>query len=405
MPPDILAPGRLRVFGYLFAIVYAFHLVVQYKTGNWLYDSAGRPIFNDFTEMWIVVRHALYGPAVALPHGINFADIAADVAAGANRWNLSYLAWPWPYPPIFSLLLAPFAVLPYVAAFFSFQVITLLGCIGAVCLIVRRSAAIPLALASPFNVQAVIWGQTGFLRASLVGGALLALERRPALAGVFIGCLTYKPQFGIMFPVALIAAGQWRALASAAMTTIILVGVSIAAFGVGPWAAFPHALVTTANDTVLHRITDAPVIPWINFQSVYGLVRALHGGAPLAWVAQSGATLGITVAVWRVWRSSTRYALKAALLSAATLVATPYAWTHDLAVIVIPIAFLAKDQIEFGRLRFEIGILVALFTAGYAIMFCYGNLPLGPVIVITLVGVVLRRVVRDPGAFGPPIAA
>jgi preprotein translocase subunit SecY len=51
---------------------------------------------------------------------------------------------------------------------------------------------------------------------------------------VFIGCPAYKPQFGIVIPVALVAAGQWRTFASAVITAGALAGVSIMAFGIGP---------------------------------------------------------------------------------------------------------------------------------------------------------------------------
>jgi len=192
---DILAPLRLQLAGYTLAALYAAAFFYMYEAGDWLFDSAGRLIFNDFTAIWIEVRHALYGDA-SLRDSINYADVPAAVAAGARKFNLYYLKWPWPYPPTFSLILAPFVVTPYLVAFFSFLAITLSACVGVVYLIVRRPAAIALALASPFNLHEVTWGQTGFLRASLVGAALLALERRPLLAGVFMGCLTFKPQFG-----------------------------------------------------------------------------------------------------------------------------------------------------------------------------------------------------------------
>ncbi len=69
----------------------------------------------------------------------------------------------------------------------------------------RRREAIALVLASPLTAWNFIAGQSGFLTAAFLGGALLFLERRPVVAGVFIGGLTYKPQFGILLPVALIA--------------------------------------------------------------------------------------------------------------------------------------------------------------------------------------------------------
>ena len=50
-------------------------------------------------------------------------------------------------------------------------------------------------------------------------------------------------------------------------------------------------------------------------------------------------------------------------LSAAALIATPYAFAYDLAAIAIPVAFLASDQIRCGLLRGEQTIMIALFGA------------------------------------------
>src|SRR5260370_42285773 len=128
-------------------------------------------------------------------------------------------------------MVAPVARLPYVAAFLTWDLVTLVGYIAVVYLIVRRRAAVALALASPFAAWNRLDGQSGFLTASLLGASLLILERRPVLAGVFIGCLTYKPQFGILIPVALAASNQWRTFASAAATAALLAGGSAATFG------------------------------------------------------------------------------------------------------------------------------------------------------------------------------
>jgi arabinofuranan 3-O-arabinosyltransferase len=397
---DILAAWRLQAAGYTLAAVYAAAFFCSYKSGNWLVDSTGAPIYTDFANAWMAGMQALHGNAAALYDPAAFAKIQAAIVGPNHPKDFFYPNWP--YPPIFFLILVPLAMLSYVTAFLSFQVVTLLGCIAVVFLIVRRPASMALVLASPFGALDIRWGQTGFLRASLIGAALLALERRPVLAGVFIGCLTYKPQFGILIPVALVAAKQWRAFGSAAITTAVLGGVSIAAFGIDPWQAFPRELLAQAGDYLLRE--NPLAAPWAAIQTVYGLVRAFHGSAALAWLAQGCATAGVAVIVWLVWRSPVRYTLKAALLSAATLIATPYAWHYDLTVIAIPLAFLAKDQMRCGLLRGEQAIMIALFGAALAILVCGGGLPLGPVVVITLVGVILRRVIRDGGAPEPAVA-
>lgn len=192
---------------------------------------------------------------------------------------------------------------------------------------------------------------------------------------------------------ALVAAKQWRALASAVVTIIVLTGCSIAAFGVGPWWAFPHALQMQADWMLLHKISGAPL--WGSMQTVYGFSRTVHASSMVAWALQISATLGTFAIVWVIWRSSARYALKAALLSAATLVATPYAWAHDFSVIVIPVAFLAADQLRSQLLSGEPVIFAVLFGVGLAIVIRLGEVPFGPFIIAVLIGAILRRCMYD----------
>jgi hypothetical protein len=212
------------------------------------------------------------------------------------------------------------------------------------------------------------------------------------LAGVFIGCLTYKPQFGILFPVALVAAGQWRAIVSAAVTTALLAGLSIAAFGTTPRVEFPRELVAQADlNLVVGPGLAADRSPWGQVQTVYGLVRRLDGAAALAWAAQGVTTSGICVIVWVIWRSRVRYVLKAAILSTGVLIATPYAFAYDLVAIAIPVAFLAKDQMRRGLLRGEQTILLVLFAASLAVFILAGNAPWGALILLALFCLILRR--------------
>jgi hypothetical protein len=286
--------------------------------------------------------------------------------------------------------LVPLAMLPYLAAFLSWEAVTLVCCIAVVYMIVRRQPAISLMLASPFAAWNFLIGQNGFLTASLLGASLLLLERRPVWAGIFIGCLTYKPQFGILLPVALIAADQWRACVSAAVTAIFLVAASAAAFGLEGWIAFPRAIFAEGGETMFASSDWGFLL-----QSVYGLILVLHGGAALAWLAQGVATAGAGVIVWVVWRSPARYALKAATLSTAALIATPYAFAYDLAAIAVPVAFLASDQIRCGLLRGEQTTIIALFVASLAVIPTTGKAPVGAVMLVTLLCLILRRASRQ----------
>ena len=394
----IFAGWRLQAYGVALAAVYAGLLLHFYLAGAWIIDRAGMPVYSDFTDAWVAGIEALRGKAALIYEPAEFIRIQSALLGPRDFFYPN-----WPYPPTFLLVLAPFGALPYFGAFLVWDIATLFGFIIVVYFIVRQRPAIVLLLASPYSLWNFLAGQNGFLAASLIGASLLSLERRPVLAGVFMGCLTYKPQFGILFPVALAASNQWRTFASAAATAVLLAGASIVLFDTGVWITFPRGLVIQGS---LNLFAD-PDSNWGLLQTVYGLIRDLHGGAAPAWVMQGVTTVGVAIIVWLVWRSEVRYALKAATLSAAALIATPYAFAYDLAAIAIPIAFLASDQIRCGLLRGEQTILLALFGTVLAILVIFadrpvgttfGSVPLGPVVIITVLAVVLRRAFRrgDP---------
>ncbi len=185
----IYVPGLLRCVFYYTSI-----------DGLWLTNESGAPVYHDFTSFWIAGWQVLHGETASIYDLPEFKAVQARLV-GIGYSPYSLLA----YPPTFTLALASLSMLPYVAALLTWEALTLVCYTAVIYLIVRRQPAISLALASPFAAWNFLIGQNGFMTASLIGAALVLLERRPVLAGVFIGCLTYKPQFGVLFPVAFIA--------------------------------------------------------------------------------------------------------------------------------------------------------------------------------------------------------
>lgn len=277
----------------------------MYRYGVWLVDKTGIPLPDcDFTYWWVGGTAALRGQAASLYDPAQLIALLKSLVGPHHAKDL-FPYQNWPYPPVFLLILVPLGLLPYLAAFLIWEALALMACLLVVYCIVRQSATFALVLASPFGALDFRWAQTGFLRVSLLGAALLVLETRPVLAGVLIGCLAFKPQFGILIPLALIAGKRWRAFTTAAMTTLFLTGLAILAFGIAPWEAFARGLFAQANDIL--RLGKAN---WGTVQTIYGLIRALGGGAALAWIGQGCLTAAAAVLLWLVWRSSARYALK-----------------------------------------------------------------------------------------------
>ncbi len=134
----------------------------------------------------------------------------------------------WSYP-LFSLLLFwPLAQLPYFVALAAWT-FGLFAIFAAMTLSrVERSARpllLLLLLLAPATLINTVGGQNGFLTACLLVGGILLLDRRPVLAGILFGLLTYKPHLGLVVPFVLLALGAWRTIAAATATAILLMAV------------------------------------------------------------------------------------------------------------------------------------------------------------------------------------
>src|SRR5262249_15252789 len=163
-----------------------------------------------------------------------------------------------------------------------------------------------LAVAFPAVFVNLGHGQNGLLTAALLGGALALLEARPILAGLLFGLLAYKPQFGLMIPLALVAGGYWRTIAAAAVTGALVVVATLASFGPETWHAFFAS--TGFSRTVLLETGD---VGWHKMQSVFAWVRMWGGSVTLAYAVQGAVTLALAGASIWLWRCGVAFALKA----------------------------------------------------------------------------------------------
>ena len=204
-------------------------------------------------------------------------------------------------------------------------------------------------------------GQNGFLTASLIGGTLYLMPVRPVLAGICLGLLSYKPQYGLLFPLVLIAASRWTVFVTAAIVSSAMALLSWFAFGTESWQAFIHWMPMFSQAF----LTEGRA-PWGKMQSVFALVRYFGGAEQLAWVFQWIMSGAVAVLLALMWRSRIGYSLKAAALAAGTLLITPYLFLYDLMVLAIAVAFLVRIGLKQGFQRHE---LPALGVAALLLMF------------------------------------
>jgi arabinofuranan 3-O-arabinosyltransferase len=377
-PP--FSPARtIRLIGLTLALGSVVVLGGSFLKGDFLLDRDGQPIANDFVNVAAAGRLALDGDAAAAYDWPTHKQ--AEVRVIGHDFDGYY---GWHYPPPFLFVAAALATLPFVAAAIVSLVATLAAYVTAMAGILGRTG-IFVALGFPAALWNVTAGQNGFLTAALVGGTLGLLERRPALAGMCLGLLTYKPQFGLLFPLVLIADRRWLTIAVAAAVAATLAALSWLVFGAASWQAFAHWLPITS-----HEILGEGHADFGRLQSLFGLVRAHGGSESLAWTVQVAASLAVAVGVTALWRSRAPFDLKAAALAAGTLIVTPYVYMYDLVVLAVAAAYLIRYALERGFLASEVCGLTA--AGALILIFPYMKTQTGLAAVLIVLALIAQRV-------------
>ncbi|MGY2845178.1 hypothetical protein ACVIWU_004951 [Bradyrhizobium sp. USDA 4509] len=280
----------------------------------------------------------------------------------------------------------PIALLPFTAAFWVWSAAKLFCWLFVVYSIRPRSGALLLALSAPPVVYDFLAGQSSLLAAALFGGALVLLDRRPIISGFLVALLIFKPQYGVLLPLVLIATGRWNVVIMASLVAPALLLLSGTIFGWDTCTGFREA--ATFATTQFH-LTGA--LPWYKLQSIYGLFRLAGFGYGLAMSLQI--LVASAAAVWALimWRRNVGFVVKAACLLAATPLISPYFAIYDMQILVIALVFVTgADGITSpsNQRSFRFAVCI-MFLLGYA--FPITLVPVGPFMCATLIAVIWMR--------------
>lgn len=285
-----------------------------------VFKLRAQPLFVDFLVMWTGGRMAIGAPT-------RIYDFAAIDRAQA--WLLGAAAHdrPFPYPPSALLLFSPLGRLDFWIAGLVWTGLTS-AVFAAVCARLfpdrRRVVGVMLVLLIPGAVWAAISGQVSFFIGALAVGGTALLRRRPLSAGVLLGiAAVVKPTVLLMAPAALVGGAHWRAIAGAAIGGLMMIGVSMAAFGIEPWAAWLAAALGFLNH-ILHdpRFATGIITPT-------GLAARLgsSGGSLMVWRVVF-VVIGVVMAAL-AFRRTDALAPRLTALIGAGLLASPYAMNYE----------------------------------------------------------------------------
>jgi hypothetical protein len=384
---DWLTSARARGYSLILLGLAVLAMVGWIALSDGLIDRNGQPIGTDFSNVYAAGTLIWQGrPSDAYTPALQH---AAEKAVFAGR-EVPFFGWH--YPPFFFAVAVLVAAVPYAWGLLIWLVASCAAYLATIRAILHRPQTLLIAAAFPAVFVNIGHGQNGFLTAALLGGALHWLDRKPSLAGMLIGLLAYKPQFGVLIPIALLAGGRWNSIAAAAATVAALVAISFAALGSGIW----HAFVDSMNFTQT-VVLEQGGTGWQKIQSIFSAARMWGASVHTAYAVQGALFVVLVASLAWLWHSDAAFELKAAALAAGSLLATPYVLDYDLVVLAVAIAFFGRHGLRHGFKDFEISVLAAawivpLLSRGIAGL---TGIPLGLVVLLAFYATVLRRAVLD----------
>jgi hypothetical protein len=201
---------------------------------------------------------------------------------------------------------------------------------------VRRIAPLPYAFAIPAGYINLLIGQNGFLMGAIFIGGLLLVETSPWLAGALLGLMLLKPQLAFLLPVAMLAGREWRVIGAAIASALALLLVGVSFFGVGSYAAFLQMLPSQAAFLQEGRLT------WSELASVFALAHWLGASETAAMIVHSAIAVAAAALTARAWWVGSDYRIP--ILAAASMLISPYIWTYDSLLLVVPLGWMLRDR-------------------------------------------------------------
>jgi Glycosyltransferase family 87 len=371
-------------------LVMAPVLLIYWPAGNGL-DVVGYPLGRDFINVWS-------GPQVAFGDNVaTLFDLKAYHEAIGRLFGTPLPFHNWVYPLFTLAAFWPLAQLPY---FWALAIWTI-GLFAIFAAIVvreiepaRRLEAIVLLALAPACLINTIGGQNGFLSAALFLGGVLNIDRRPVLAGVLIGLLTFKPHLGLVLPFALVALGAWRVIAVAAVTAIALIGVSAAMFGLDAWAQY-LAVTSAVQTSVMMRYEGFYTTMMVSVLACLRGAGIPYAGAMAVQVVVSA--LAIAGATWAV-RQVADPCGRAFILVTAALLATPYALNYDMTALAAVLVWSIVGRLPWN-VKAGPAYVLAWLAPPVVMMLILGGIGVASFItllyLVALFGLAMRQALAD----------
>jgi hypothetical protein len=253
------------------------------------------------------------------------------------------------HPPFEALLLSPLANFSYRTAYLLWGLLNAAVDVSLI-VILRSHLAWPREdlgyvalwlLFAPLGV-ALYQGQSSVLLLAFYAGAYVQLNReREFMAGIALGFGLIKLQFVLPFAFIFLCRRKWRFLYGFAVTSVLLLVLSIVAVGWHGMTNYGHFLLRVGKNP-----QNISYGSGVDMPTIHGFVYALLGSRlSVIEVNLLGAVLSVVMLGWVAWhwrptKGKTSQELMFAAAVATALVSGSHMFTHDFCPMILPM-FLA----------------------------------------------------------------
>lgn len=385
-----LNKGRARGYLLLLAVMNVATLVFLLATSRGGVDRNGFLLGTDFLSFW-TAGHMLH------THGAVY-DIAVHTAAQQAYFAQEGAFTAFFYPPSFLPFCYPLGWLGYFPALALWLCLTGALYVFAACRWLRETpTGIPwlvLLAAFPPVLITITHGQTSFLVAGLLGLGAYLVRRSPYIAGALFGLATIKPQFGLLIPIVLLLTGEWRVIAAAVTSALVLALVATGLFGIETWTAW------SAIGGEAQRAMNEGAVGYAKMMSPFAAAMLLGAPSGAAYALQGVVSVAVAGAVAAAsWQRAYTPALAALMLAGAPL-ATPFVLDYDMVLLTFPLIWLAGQGFgPWEKAALALAFIAPTFARPLAMNL---GVPIMPLALIALFAVLWRCVASETKAGALP---
>jgi hypothetical protein len=244
---------------------------------------------------------------------------------------------PFPYPPFVAVAYYPLALMPYRLSYVIHTIIMIAAIFLTVYLLrplhdqVRKNYLFFVCVILSFYpmLRAILGGQNTSITLLLVALSWrLAIGNKDLLAGVILGLLLFKPQFGLLFGGLYMLSGRWAASIGILVSAIVL-------YGIGTLISGPMWISHWYQFSVWLSQADAAInydkaVSWLGFcQAVIGWNN--HLALFIGW-AMSAVMLVTSSLVWLIGGRRADLTAQTAIGTTALLLIPPHVNYYDVSL-------------------------------------------------------------------------